>query len=81
MTFRTLVEAIIEFFNATVIPLLVSATFLIFLWGIVQYFFIKKDDPKARAEGVQFMLWGVISFTVIISMWGFVTILLNTFGL
>lgn len=81
MTFRTLVESLIAFFNTTVIPLLVFTTLLFFLWGVVNYFFLNQNDPKKRAEGVQFMLWGVIGLTVIVSMWGLVRILLNTFGL
>ena len=81
MTFRTFVEAIIAFFDSIVIPLLFFTAFLLFLWGIVRYFFLNREDPKARAEGVQFMVWGVVGLTVIVSMWGLVRILLTTFGL
>jgi len=80
MTFLDVVTALMGFFNDSVIPLLFALMFFIFLWGVFQYFFIKREDPAARAEGGQFMLWGVIGFAVVISMWGFVGLLLRSFG-
>jgi len=79
MTFRNFVETLLQFFNETVVPLLAALIFFVFLWGIVQYFFIKREDPAARAEGTQFMLWGLIGLAVVISMWGLVNLLLNSF--
>ncbi|MBL1434329.1 hypothetical protein COB87_002050 [Candidatus Wolfebacteria bacterium] len=81
MTFKMFVTALIDFFNTAVIPLLMSLVLLIFMWGVVQYFFIKKEDPEARIEGAKFMMWGVIAFAVIVSMWGLVSLLLNSFGI
>jgi len=81
MTFRTFVTALIDFFNTAVIPLLLSLVLLIFMWGIVRYFFIKREDPASRVEGAKFMMWGVIAFAVIVSMWGLVSLLLNSFGI
>tara|TARA_B100000508_G_scaffold60333_1_gene47262 strand:- start:306412 stop:306663 length:252 start_codon:yes stop_codon:yes gene_type:complete len=81
MTFKIFVELLIKFFNESVIPLLFALMFFIFLWGIFQYFFIKREDPNARSEGAQFMMWGIIGFAVVISMWGLVRILLKSFGI
>ncbi len=81
MTFLEFVKSLIGFFNESVIPLLFALMFFVFLWGIFQYFFIKREDPAARAEGAQFMVWGIIGFAVVISMWGLVRILLKSFGI
>lgn len=81
MTFREFVLLLVKVFNDIIIPLLVAIAFFIFLWGTFQYFFIKREDPTARKEGGQFMLWGIISFAVVVSMWGLVSILLKSFGL
>lgn len=81
MTFREFVDALIAFFNGSVIPLLISVMALIFFWGVFNYFFLKRDDAKARSEGAQFMMWGIIGFAVVVSMWGLVRILLGTFGI
>lgn len=80
MTFREFVAALIEFFNGSVIPLLFAVMLLVFLWGIFQYFFIKREDPAARKEGAQFMMWGVIGIAVVVSMWGLVSLLLGSFS-
>ena len=46
--------------------------------GIVQY--IKNAaDSKKREEGRNFMVYGVVSIFVIVSMWGLVGFLRNTF--
>lgn len=81
MTFKDIVLGVVGFFDSIVVPLLVSALFLVFLWGVVQYFFLKQNDPSARAEGVQFMLWGVIALAVVISMWGLVRLTMGVFGI
>tara|TARA_B100000745_G_scaffold291264_1_gene230872 strand:- start:16282 stop:16533 length:252 start_codon:yes stop_codon:yes gene_type:complete len=81
MTFKEFVTSLINFFDTSVIPLLFAIMFFIFLWGIFQYFFIKREDPAARSEGAQFMLWGIIGFAVVISMWGLVRLLLGSFGI
>jgi len=80
MTFRDFAFSLIDFFNKGIIPLLMALMLLVFIWGIVQYFFIKREDPAARTEGAQFMMWGVIGFAVVASMWGIVNLVLNTFG-
>ena len=49
-----------------------------FVWYVIQYF-IQPNDK--RAEGAQYVMWAVIGFFVILSMWGIVNILTNTFNL
>lgn len=51
-----------------------------FLWGITKYI-LHADDVKERAEGKKMMIYGVIALAVIVSIWGFVNILSNTFQL
>jgi len=81
MTFRELVESLIQFLNTSIVPLLFAVMLIVFLWGVFQYFFIKREDPAARAEGTQFMLWGIIGLAVVTSMWGLVNLLLDSFGI
>ena len=81
MTFREFVESLIQFLNTSIVPLLFALMLLVFLWGVFQYFFIKREDPAARTEGTQFMLWGIIGLAVVTSMWGLVNFLLDSFGI
>jgi amino acid transporter len=53
-----------------------AALFAFFVFGVVKY--IKNaDDSAEREKGRQFMLWAIICFTVLVSIWAIVTWLLS----
>lgn len=85
MTFATFVgsgsSGIIGIINTIVVPLIFALIFAVFIWGVVQYFFLKVDDEKARASGKQFVLWGVLGMVLLFSIWGLVNLLLSTLGI
>ena len=62
----------------TVIPLLFAIALVIFIWGVVQYV-INSDQEEKKAKGRQFMILGFIPLAVLISVWGLVRILGNSF--
>jgi len=66
--------------NSAVIPLIFSLAFVSFIWGVVQYV-INSDDESKKMKGKQFMLWGIIALTVMVSVWGLVSILGATFSI
>lgn len=66
--------------NNSVIPLIFALAVLMFVWGVVQ-FVINSDEEAKKEKGKQFMLWGIIALTVMISVWGLVGILSSTFGI
>jgi hypothetical protein len=51
----------------------------VFIWGVIQYL-RNTTDPKKREEGRSFMIYGIVSLFVMISIWGLVGFLGNTFG-
>lgn len=61
----------------SVLPLLFTIAGLVFVWGAVK--FISSRDSSEKEAGQQFMLWGVIAFAVMLSVWGLVNILRVTF--
>lgn len=65
--------------NKSVIPLIFALALAMFVWGVVQ-FVINSDEEAKKEKGKQFMLWGIIALTVMISVWGLVNILGDTFG-
>jgi len=67
--------------NNSVIPLIFAAATVMFVWGVVQFFIINADEEKKRAQGKQFMIWGIIALAVMLSVWGLVGILGATFGI
>jgi len=60
-------------------PVLVSFAVIFFLYGLAVYL-LHGDSEEVRTKGKQFMVWGIIALFVIASMWGFVFVLINTFG-
>lgn len=80
MTFKTLVEGtIVPIFDQAIIPLLYAIAFIAFLIGIVRYFFFGGEE--AREKGKAFIVWGLVGFFVIFSIWGIVKLLLTSFNL
>ena len=42
---------------------------------------IHADEEAKRAQGKQYMIWGIIALAVMLSIWGLVGVLKNTFGI
>ncbi|HEY4493776.1 MAG TPA: hypothetical protein VJB98_04130 [Candidatus Paceibacterota bacterium] len=60
------------------IPLIIGLGLVYFIWGLVQ-FIGKAGDEAGRTEGKAKMLWGIIAIFVIVSVWGLVGILRESF--
>ncbi len=61
------------------IPFVIALTVLIFLWGILK--FVISNDAEGRKEARGYMIWGVISLFVMVSVWGLVNILVRSVNL
>jgi uncharacterized membrane protein YcgQ (UPF0703/DUF1980 family) len=74
-SFKKLTEDIVELVNTSVVPLFYALAFLLFLYGMVRFFFFGGEEN--RAKGKTFMLWGIIGFVVMFSVWGIVRLLMT----
>lgn len=75
-TFADVVNTgIVPLFDHFVIPLLYAVLFLLFVFGIMRYFFTGGEEN--REKGKQFALWGVIGMVAVFGVWGVVNILLG----
>lgn len=63
-----------------VVVLIIGLAVVYFLWGATKYI-LHADDAAKMAEGKDMMIYGIIAIFVMISMWGLVNLLDNTFGL
>ncbi|MEK7101289.1 MAG: hypothetical protein AAB921_04315 [Patescibacteria group bacterium] len=75
MTFANLVDSIARLVDSAVIPLLYALAFVFFLIGMVRFFFLGGEEQ--RKKGRVFMLWGVIGFVVLFSVWSIVRLFLG----
>ena len=71
----------IFFINSIAVPLLIAVAFIVFLYGVFKAYILSHGDQGEVQQGHQFVLWGVVGFAVMISLWGLVNIVANTFGL
>jgi hypothetical protein len=72
----------INFFTCTlmnaIVPLFVALAVVGFIYGIIKYF-LNPDNEEKRKDGKSFMIWGLVALFVMVSIWGLVGILSNTF--
>ncbi len=68
------------FIGQSVIPLIFAIATMVFIWGAVNFFIIGGSEEEKRKQGRQLMLWGIIGFVVMLSVWSLVHIVGSTFG-
>ena len=73
-------SGVVGLLNTIVVPLIFALAFAVFLWGMLNYFFLNGGSDTKREEGRQFALWGILGMVVLFSVWGLVNILLSTLG-
>jgi hypothetical protein len=74
-------NVIIFTINSVLVPLIFAIAFIVFLYGIAKAYIFSQGDLEAVSKGHKLILWGLIGFAVMISIWGLVNIVANTFGL
>lgn len=63
-----------------IIPFLVGLAVLIIIWGVFNYIAGAGDEEK-RAQAKQYIVWGVVGVFIMLSVWGLVNVLVNSFAL
>ncbi|HEU0081212.1 MAG TPA: pilin [Candidatus Paceibacterota bacterium] len=63
----------------TVLPLIIAAAVVYFVWGMFQLFLAGDEEKHEKAKTT--VIYGVIAIFVMVSVWGLVNILANTFNL
>lgn len=70
-----------QIINGVLVPLVFAIAFVVFIWGVFRFFIAGTEDEKAKEKARHLMLYGIIGFFVMVSVWGLVNILLGTFNL
>ena len=74
-------ELILNVINGVLVPVLFAIAFITFLYGIAKAYIFSNGDPEAVKAGHKLVLWGIVAFAIMISIWGLVNVVANTFGL
>lgn len=72
---------ILYIINSILVPVLFALAFIVFLYGVAKTYIFSVGDEGGVKEGHKLILWGIVGFVVMISLWGLVNIVANTFGL
>ena len=79
-TLTKIATSIITFINDVLVPLVFAIAFIVFIFGVFRYMIAGAADPEKRKNGTQLILYSVIGFAVMVSVWGLVNLLVGTFG-
>ena len=69
---------VINTINNILVPVLFAVAFIVFIFGAFQAFILKGGENAAE-KGKNLMLYGIIGFVVMLSVWGLVNLVVNTF--
>jgi uncharacterized membrane protein YidH (DUF202 family) len=72
---------ILTFGNEVVIPFIIGIGFLMFVWGMLQYFIFGGASDESREKGKKLMISSTIAFVVIIIFFGAINLLSTSTGL
>ncbi len=75
-----LVSTTVGFINSYLVPLVFGLAFFLFLWGMFKYFFLSYASEEGRENGKNLMLWAVVAFVMMISIWGIVNMVAQGLG-
>jgi uncharacterized membrane protein YuzA (DUF378 family) len=77
LTLCSVIDKVVGYLNQ-ILFLLIGLAVVVFVYYVFKYFIQPNEDRK---QAGQYVMYSVIGFFVILSMWGLVNILQNTFGL
>lgn len=78
LSFR--IEALLSFVDLYVVPIIFALAFIVFLWFVFQYFILGGADEEKLKTGRKFVLWSLIGFFLMFSLWGIVNLIQRSLG-
>ena len=76
-----LLLTIIVFSNTVLIPFILGIGFLVFVWGMFQYFIAGGANEESKEKGKSLMIYAILGFLLIIVFWGIINLLAQSTGL
>jgi hypothetical protein len=71
---------VVTFIDVYLVPLVFALAFIVFIFGIYNTFIAGAANEEKRQEGQKLVLYGLIGFFIMFSVWGLVNVLVGTFG-
>lgn len=80
-TITSVALLLIALINSVLVPLIFALSFIVFLYGVAKKYIFSNGNEGDVEEGHKLILWGLVGFVVMISLWGLVNIVANTFDI
>lgn len=77
MTFKTILEKFISDIMGPLLVVAIGYAVIIFIWSLIEYL---QGDAAKKGNALARISWGILVLFVIVSLWGLVGILTNTFS-
>jgi hypothetical protein len=77
----TFLGSILDFINGILIPFILGVAFLLFVWGMFQYFIAGGANEEAKEKGKSLLIYAILGFVIIIVFWGVINLLTSATGL
>jgi len=71
---------ITTFINNTLVPLVFGIALLVFIWGMFRFFIWKGHEEDGQKEGKNLMIYAIVGFVLMVSIWGIVNLISNGLG-
>lgn len=71
---------LLNFIEDILIPFLLAVALALFIYGAFVYLILSGGDEESREAGRRYMLWGIIAFVVIVSIWGITELIASGLG-
>lgn len=78
-SFTGLLTSFVDLVNTVFVPFVFAIAFIVFIWGLFKYFILGGASDDERKKGKQLVVWGIIAFFVMFSLWGIVNLLRGSF--
>ena len=80
VTVGSFITNIVTFMNGVLVPFVFAIAFLVFIWGMFKTFILGGSDETKQSEGKQLMMYAIVGFVIMVSLWGIVNLVANGFG-
>jgi hypothetical protein len=78
--FGDLLSELLVFTNNVLIPFIIGIGFLVFVFGMFQYFIAGGANEDSREKGKNVMIFATLGFVFIVIFWGIVNLLASSTG-
>lgn len=75
-----LLDRIVTYVIDPAVKVVFTLGLFFFLWGFIEFLWHLKDG-KVNDDGKNHMIWGLVGMVIMVSVYGIISLIMNTFGI